>query len=99
MTDLTDRNLGGDGSLAVNRFACLPIVVAEPLGEGAACDGYPVGECAEGLDCITGAGPSDFANCLKLCNATTDSGCGADQSCQKPPWFPEGDAGVCMPAR
>jgi hypothetical protein len=100
LTDLTDRNLGGDGSLAVNRFACLPIVAAEPLGEGAACDGYPVGQCAEGLDCIQDDGTTgDFANCRTLCNATTDSGCAADQSCQKPSWFPDGDAGVCVPAR
>jgi len=98
MTDLTNRNLGGDGSLAVNRFACLPIVLAEPRGEGDACNGYPTGECAEGLDCIQGDGSGDFANCRKFCDSATGSGCDSDQSCQKPYWFPgDSDVGVCMP--
>lgn len=90
--DVTEDRAG----VTPNRvFACLPQVEARE--EYQACDGFPLGQCAPGLSCISGV-TSDFANCLELCDSTAADACDGGDSCEVPDWFPPGTTvGVCMP--
>jgi len=73
------------------------VVELNPRPLGAACDGFPEGQCAPGLSCIPATTSDAFANCLVLCDQQNPESCPKPQTCSKPDFFPADPqfVGVC----